>query len=344
MMKAIRLVRARQPLELFDLPVPQPGPQEALVRVMAAGICHSDAHYRAGRSPVHPLPLTLGHEVAGVVERLGEEVRGFQVGERVCLHYMLTCGHCEHCDRGQEQFCRSGKMIGKYADGGYAEFIVVPARSLFHLPDEVPFAQGAVLMCSSATALHALRKARLTAGERVAVFGAGGLGISAIQLARAAGAGLVLAVDIRPDKLALAARLGAIPVDATAGDPVKQIRALTGGRGADVALELIGLPLTMDQAFRSLGVQGRLAIAGLSQQSFEVAPYRDLINREAEIIGVSDHLAQEIPLLLEYARRGVLDLSVVVTQTVPLDPAAVNTVLDGLESFGGTGIRTVIIP
>jgi propanol-preferring alcohol dehydrogenase len=344
MMKAIRLVRTGQPLELFDLPVPQPGPHEVLVRVRAAGICHSDAHYRAGRSPVHPLPLTLGHEVAGVVERLGEGVRGFHVGERVCLHYMLTCGHCEHCDRGQEQFCRSGKMIGKYADGGYAGFIVVPARSLFHLPDEIPFEHGAVLMCSSATALHALRKARLAAGESVAVFGAGGLGVSAIQLAYAGGAGRVLAVDIRPEKLVLAARLGAMPVDATAGDPVEQIRELTGGRGVDVALELIGLPLTMDQAFRSLGVQGRLAIAGLSERSFEVAPYRDLINREAEIIGVSDHLAQEIPLLLEYARRGVLDLSAVVTQTVPLEPAAVNAVLDGLESFGGAGVRAVICP
>jgi len=343
-MKTVRMLQAGQPLEMHELPIPQPGAQEALVQVKAAGICHSDAHYRAGRSPVHPLPLTLGHEVAGVVAQLGEAVQDFQVGDPVCIHYMLTCGHCEYCDRGQEQFCRRGKMIGKYADGGYAEYIVVPARSLFHLPDEIPFEQGAVLMCSSATALHALRKARLQAGEHVAVFGAGGLGASAIQLARASGAGQVLAVDIRPEKLALAGRLGAIPVDAAAGDPVAEIRRLTGGRGVDVAVELIGLPLTMDQAFRSLAIQGRVAIAGLSELTFEIAPYRDLLNREAEIIGVSDHLAQEIPQLLEWTRQGVLDLSEIVTQTVPLEAAAINAVLDTLESFGGTGVRSVITP
>jgi len=170
-MKAIRMVQVGQPLEMHELPIPEPGAQEALVLVKAAGICHSDAHYRAGRSRVEPLPLTLGHEVAGVVAQVGEAVSGFQVGERVCIHYMLTCGHCEYCDRGQEQFCRRGKMIGKYANGGYAEYIVVPARSLFHLPDEIPFEQGAVLMCSSATALHALRKARLAAGESVRLTG-----------------------------------------------------------------------------------------------------------------------------------------------------------------------------
>jgi threonine dehydrogenase-like Zn-dependent dehydrogenase len=112
----------------------------------------------------------------------------------------------------------------------------------------------------------------------------------------------------------------------------------------DVAVELIGLPLTMDQAFRSLAIQGRVAIAGLSELTFEIAPYRDLLNREAEIIGVSDHLAQEIPQLLEWTRQGVLDLSQIVTETVPLEAAAINAVLDALESFGGAGVRTVITP
>lgn len=342
-MKAIQLTHVGQPLELREIPIPPVGAQEVLVRVMAAGICHSDAHYRAGRSPVHPLPMTLGHEVAGIVEQVGELVHDLQPGERVCVHYLLTCGQCGYCNAGQEQFCTSGKMIGKYAPGGYAEYISVPRRSLFRLPEQVSFEHGAILMCSSATALHALRKTRLQAGETAAVFGVGGLGVSAIQLARLFGARQVFGVDIRPEKLQLAERMGATPVDAAAGDPVAEIRRLTGGRGVDVAVELIGLPVTMEQAFRSLAILGRVAIAGLTDLIFEIAPYRDLINREAEIIGVSDHLAAEIPLLLEWARSGALDLSPVVTRSVPLEAGAINAVLDSLEAFGAD-IRIVINP
>jgi propanol-preferring alcohol dehydrogenase len=234
-------------------------------------------------------------------------------------------------------------MIGKYRDGGYAEYCCVPARSVFPLPEEIPFEQGAILMCSSATSFHALRKARLQPGETVAVFGLGGLGMSAVQLARAFGAEEVYAVDIKPGKLELAQHFGAIPIPAQGNDPVAEIRRLTGGRGVDVALELIGLPLTMRQAVQSLAIQGRAAIAGISDQSFTVSPYQELLNREAEIIGVSDHLAQELPQLIEWTRRGKLDLSGVITQTVPLEPEAINTVLDRLEGFFEE-VRVVITP
>jgi propanol-preferring alcohol dehydrogenase len=343
MMKAIRLVEPGRPLELQEVRLPAAGPRDVLVRVKAAGICHSDAHYQAGRSLVRPLPLTLGHEVAGVVETAGAEVSQFKPGDRVCLHYLASCGECGYCQRGNEQFCTSGAMMGKYRDGGYAEYVVMPARSVFRLPEEIPFEQGAILMCSSATSLHALNKARLRAGETVAVFGVGGLGLSAIQLARVFGAREVFAVDIKPGKLARAQRLGAVPVNAAACEPVEEIARLTGGRGVDVALELIGLPLTMRQAVRSLAIQGRAALAGITGQTFEVAPYFEVLNKEAEIIGVSDHLAQELPLLLEWARRGELDLSGVITGTLPLDARAVNEALDGLERFGEDG-RMVIRP
>ncbi len=342
-MKAVRLVQPGLPLELHDIPLPHPGEDDVLVRVKAAGICHSDAHYRAGRSRVDPLPLTLGHEVAGVVEAVGRKVKQFRVGERVCLHYMATCGTCIWCDKGHEQFCETGAMIGKARDGGYAEFIVMPARSVFPLPDETPFEHGAIMMCSSATSLHALHKARMQPGESVAIFGAGGLGMSAIQLAQALGASKVFAVDIHPDKLELAKSLGADPIDARAGDPVKLIRDRTGGQGVDVALELIGLPLTMEQSVRALARQGRSALAGITERNFEVSPYHELINREAEIIGVSDHLAAEIPVLLEFARIGKLNLSKVVTRTVPLEAKAINDALDRLEHFG-EDVRVVITP
>src|SRR5258707_10108842 len=213
-MKAIRLVQPGGPLELQDVPVPQVGPTDILVRVKAAGICHSDAHYRAGLSRVHPLPLTLGHEVAGVIEQLGVEVMDLPKGERVCIHYMATCGRCRYCVQGSDQFCAAGSMIGKFRDGGYAEFIVIPARSAFRLPPKIPFDQGAITMCSSATSLHALNKSRLKPGETVAIFGVGGLGMSAIQLAKAMGAAQIFAVDIKQAKLELAQKLGALPIDA----------------------------------------------------------------------------------------------------------------------------------
>jgi 2-desacetyl-2-hydroxyethyl bacteriochlorophyllide A dehydrogenase len=342
-MKAVRMVASGQPLELQEVPIPEPGVGDILIRVKAAGICHSDAHYRAGRSRVDPLPITLGHETAGIVERTGEGVKDLHPGDRVCVHYMVTCGACEYCHQGNEQFCRSGKMIGKDRDGGYAEFLCVPARSVFKLPDEIPFEHGAILMCSSATAFHALRKARLQPGESVAVFGVGGLGMSALQLAKSFGAARVFAVDINKKKLSLAKSLGAIPIDASHVDPVEEIQRRTGRQGVNVALELIGLPLTMEQAFLSLGVMGRVAIAGISEQSMSIAPYMDLINKEAEIIGVSDHLAQEFPLLLEWARTKQLDLSPLVTQRVTLDAQEINHALDNLEVFGDQ-VRVVIQP
>ncbi len=343
MMKAVRLVAVKRPLQEEQIPVPAIGPNDVLVQVKAAGICHSDAHYRAGVSPAEPLPLTLGHEVAGVVAEVGTAVSRLKPGDRVCIHYMTTCGDCEYCHRGSEQFCTSGQMIGKYRDGGYAEYIAVPARSVFQLPEAIPFAHGAVMMCSSSTALHALKKTRLQAGETAAVFGMGGLGMSAVQLAFALGAPRVFAVDIQPSKLALAQQFGAIPVDAAAADPVQAILQATNGRGVDVALELIGLPLTMRQAVQVLGIMGRAGIAGLSDKTFDIAPYTELLGKEAEIIGVSDHLAAEIPLLLDLAQQGKLDLSPVVTATVPLDAAAINGVLDRLESFS-SDVRVVITP
>jgi 2-desacetyl-2-hydroxyethyl bacteriochlorophyllide A dehydrogenase len=346
-MKAIRLVEIENPLEMQEIPVPAVGPGDVLVQVKAAGICHSDVHYRAGISPVGPLPQTLGHEVAGVVTQAGPEVgaRGsaVQVGDRVALHYLLTCGECHYCRTDREQFCVHGQMIGKHTDGGYAEYIAVPARNAVPLPPEVPFEQAAVLMCSSSTSFHALRKSRLQVGETVAVYGAGGLGMSAIQLAWAMGALQVYAVDISAEKLELARHYGATPVDAAQGDPVAKIRHLTDGRGVDVALEVIGLRQTMEQAVQSLAIQGRAVLAGIADRPFAIDSYQDLLGREAEVIGSADHLLWELPILLEFLRQGRLDLSHVVTQTVLLEADAVNETMDALEQFGSQ-VRTVIMP
>ena|ERR1044071_319840 len=342
MMKALRLVEPGRPLVLQEIPMPKIGPRDVLVRVMAAGICHSDAHYRAGRSATNR-PLTPGHEVAGVVEQAGSEVRNLVYGDRVCIHYLATCGTCDYCRRGTEQFCGSAAMIGKHRDGGFAEFIAMPAASLVRLPREIPFEHGAIMMCSSATSLHALKKARLTAGESVAVFGVGGLGTSAIQLAKALGAGEVFAVDIKPKKLELARQFAAVAINARECDPVAEIKHRTSGRGVDIALELVGLPLTMQQSVRSLAIQGRAVLVGITDGKFSVAPYAELINKETEIIGVSDHLASELPQLIEFARDGRLKLSHAISRTVPLNAKEVNDALDQLEEFTDD-VRMVITP
>lgn len=342
-MKAVRMIAAGQPLELQEVPIPSAGDTDILVRVRAAGICHSDAHYRAGRSSMGMLPITLGHEVAGEVEWVGPQVTTVSAGDRVALHYNISCGHCSYCVTGHEQFCSTVKMLGHHVDGGYAEYIAVPARNAISLPEEIPFAQGATLMCASATALHALHKGRLKAGETVAVFGVGGLGLSAIQLAKAMGAVEVYAVDIQPDKLELASEYNAIPIHAGRCNAVEEIRKLTKGRGVDVALEMIGLQQTMKQTVESVGVLGRAVIVGISQSPLEVNPYGTLIGYEAEVIGSNDHLLSELPILVDMVRNKALDTSRVVSQVIPLDADKINQRLDDLEQYT-SDVRAVVIP
>lgn len=340
-MKAIQLTRTGQPLQLREVPVPQPGPDDILVKIKAAGICHSDAHYRAGMPAIASLPVTLGHEMAGVAEKIGANVKPIAAGDRVCVHYLAFCGACPFCAMGREQFCATGQMLGKNRDGGFAEWALVPARSVFALPKEIPFEAAAVMMCSSATALHALNKTRLQTGESVAIFGFGGLGFSALQLAKALGAGDVYAVEIAPAKLKIAADFGATPIDARQGDPAGQIRRITKNRGVDVALEFTGLPETMDAAVRCLAVFGRVALVALTTKSFAVAPYQNVINKEVEIIGISDHLASELPALLGFARQGRLRFPPDAIRTIPLEAGVVNETLDALDRGEGQ-IRTVI--
>src|SRR3954470_10757884 len=205
-MHAVRLTQLATPLIDEQIPEPVAGDGEVLIDIRAAGICHSDAHYRAGGGTV-ALPLTLGHEIAGVIAG---------TDHRIALHYL-------HAD---------GRMLGKEVDGGYAERIVVPAANAIPIPDAVPFEVAAVMMCSTATAYHALRLASLRGGESVGIIGFGGLGASAVQLAKAMGAGDVFAVDRIAEKLDLARSFGAIPA------------AVEDLRDVDIALDFAGHPPT----------------------------------------------------------------------------------------------------
>jgi len=342
-MKAVQLVQIGKPLEDAEVALPKIGSSEVLVRVAACGICHSDAHYRGGISAIDRLPLTLGHEVAGRIETVGEDVTHVSPNDRVYVHYLVSCGCCDFCLRGHEQFCVKGQMIGKHRAGGYAEFIKVPGRNVFVLPDEIPFEHGAIMMCSSATALHALNKARLQSSDALAIFGFGGLGFSAFQLAKAFGCRDVYVVDINPAKLASIKEAGGIAIDATARDPVQQIREATGGKGVDVSIELVGSAITMEQAVRCLGVFGRAALVGLTAESMSILPYTDIINKEAEIVGVSDHLAAELSALMQFARSGALRFPQYALRSVDLEAAQINAALDAVGN-STDHIRTVIVP
>lgn len=333
-MRAVRLIELNKPLVEVEVEEPQLGPHDVRVAVGAAGICRSDVHYRSGARPLPGSPpLTPGHEIAGTVTEVGEHVSRLSVGDRVAIHYLVTCGLCEPCLGGLEPFCEPGEMVGLDRDGGYAESVTVPSRNAYLLPDSIPFEVAAIMMCSTSTSLHALRRGRLRHGESVAVFGCGGLGVSAIKLARALGAGEIYGVDINEDKLAIAEGLGATPVPFSGAHHIE----------ADVALELVGLPETMKAAVASLRVRGRAVAVGITDEAFELNSYTDLVLREAEVVGAVDHLGSEIAELIEMVDEGTLDLSDVVTATVPLDADAINDTLDRLETFDA-GVRTVIKP
>lgn len=233
-------------------------------------------------------------------------------------------------------------MIGKDRDGGYAEYICVPEQNAVSLPDTIPFTHAAVMMCSYATALHALRKARFVEGESVAVFGAGGLGMAAIGLSAALGASRIIAVDKNEAKLEAARSMGATGIDASDSNVVEKVIRMSGGSGVDVALELVGLSITSQQAVTSLAVQGRAAMVGLTTKATPVNMYRDLIGKEREIIGVSDHRPEEIDELISLVQGGCLDVSPTVSKTIPLDEIAVNEVFERLDRYSGSAIRTVI--
>ncbi len=338
MMRALQLITAGEPLELREVASPVPGVDDVVIAVKAAGVCSSDAHYRGGFPEVGPLPLTLGHEVAGVITAVGSQVAAFSPGDRVCVHYQVGCGQCGYCARQLEMFCADGRMIGNGRPGGYADQIMVPERNVVAIPEAVPMEHAAVMMCSSATSLHALRKGRVSEGESVAVFGVGGLGMSAIQLAFIEGAARVFAVDIKQAKLDAAAELGALPIDAN-DDPVGEIVA---AGGCDVAIDLVGSATVMRQCLDALAPMGRAVAVGLTPTTMEVGPYTDLVSGESEIVGTSDHTVGEIVELLGLAAEGRLDLSSVVQRKIPLEESAVNAALDDLEHFGDT-VRTVIV-
>jgi len=330
---------AHQPLTIEEWPTPVPAAGEILVRVAACGVCHTDLHYIDHGTPTFKTPpLILGHEISGTVEKLGPGATGVKVGDRVLLAAVLTCGRCAACRTGRENICEQSVMFGNNIDGGYAEFVVAPAKDAFVLPAGVPLVEGCVLADAVTSPFHAVvRRARVVPGDWVVVLGCGGIGLNVVQIAAAAG-GRVIAVDLLASKLELAKSLGAeTTVDASKESRVdKTVRQITGA-GADVALEAIGNPKTQELAIACVRTGGRVVLVGYSPDSFPLNSGRVMF-REIEIMGSLGCRPADYPRVIELARTGTIDVARLVTGRVPLE--RINDAMDDLRK--GIGIRSVV--
>lgn len=340
-MKAALFYAPGEPLRVEEVPTPTPGAEEVLVKVAACGLCHTDLHYIDHGVPTFkPPPLILGHEVSGTVAALGAESAGWQEGDRVLLPAVYGCGRCDMCRTGRENICSRMVMFGNNVDGGYAEYVVAPAKDLIPLPEEIPLLEGAIIADATTTPYHAVvNRGRVRPGDRVVVFGCGGIGLNIVQIAAAVGAE-VIAVDIAEEKLAWARELGAQmalnPEEVERID--KAIRTATGG-GADIGFEAIGNPATQAQTFASLRTGGRFVVVGFSAKPMSLETGR-VMYREMEIIGSLGCPPVDYPRVLELARQSRIKVKELVTNCYPLDE-----INEGLETLRrGEGIRSIVVP
>lgn len=346
-MRAVRVERFGQPPVLAEVPVPQPGTRDALVRVVATGLCRSDAHaWRGADDSVHP-PYTPGHELAGVVAAVGAEVARVRPGDRITTPFVCGCGDCADCLAGRAQVCAHQEQPGFTYDGSFAEYVLV--RNADHnavvLGDDIDLEAAALLGCRFATSFRGLAdRARVQPRETVAVLGCGGVGLSAVMVAVALGA-RVVAVDVAAGALDLARQAGADAVVDIAGlsddEAVIAIRAATGG-GAAVAVEALGRPATLAVGIRSLASVGRLVQIGLLPPDPAV-PMGEVIARELAVLGSHGMAAADYPRMLDLLRSGGLDPASLVTRRIPLTEAPEALAALGAGTASPAGV-TIIAP
>ena len=343
-MKAMVLRKKNEPFVLEERPDPKAGPGEAVARVIACGSGLTIHHARAGRVAIN-YPIIIGHEVLGEIVETGPGVQGFKSGDIVTLHCYLSCGHCRWCRVNREPLCDNLLgFVGRHIDGGYAEFIKLPARNFIHVPEGIDYkkhpAEVAVICDAIATPYKVVRRARIAPLETVAVFGAGGgLGIHMVMMARWAHA-RVIAVDISAGKLGKCRELGAeAVVDASKENVVEALRDLTGGIGVDVAVDFVSSVSTLEAAAESLGKGGRLVtLGGYSPQPFRASASR-LLNGELEIMGSRAFTKQEIIESLDLCARG--QVWPLVTETYRLEEA--EKVHARLEAGSITGRAAIVM-
>lgn len=300
-MKAAVLHAFKTPLALEDVPRPEPSDDEVLIEVEVCGVCHSDLHVADGDwkqfAGIVKKPLILGHEIVGRVLERGSAVQGVQVGERVGVPWLQwTCGHCEFCREGNENLCVRQRITGVMVDGGYAEFAKAPASHVVKIPDMLPSEQAAPLLCAGVTVHRALKQGKLRAGQRLAVFGVGGLGHLAIQIGRGTGA-KVVAIDVSEEKLALAESLGAVrTLNATTSEVVKELRK---SGGVHVAIVTAGAKSAYDMAFSCVRPSGTLLVVGLPAQDISFPPIlmaASEIQVKASAVGTREDLREVLAM------------------------------------------------
>ncbi len=343
-MKAARLHKGERRLRVEEIATPEPGPGEVRIRVRACGVCGSDVH-----ATVHPImtlkeyPRTMGHESSGEVHAVGSAVKSLRVGQRVVVGAGTSCGSCKHCLSGRDNACERVGVLGFDREGAFAEYIVVPERYVHVLPDSIPFDQGAILADAVSTPYHAIRKVgRLEQSETLVVFGCGGLGLHAVLLGRALGAGRVIAVDVDAGALENAGRAGATElVDARATRSVgKTLKELTGG--VDLAVDFSGHYGNVAEAMRCMNTLGRIVLVGLGRGRLELALPSVLTYRQLCVCGSYGCERSAVPELIELLRTGRLDLTKSITSHHPLEE--VNDCLENLYHRNGNPIRFVITP
>ena len=338
-MKAAVLREFRKPLTLDTVSVPEMGSQDVLVKIKASGICQSDLHLWRGAAP--NLPLIPGHETAGVIEKAGANVSNLKAGDRVVCDNAITCGHCYYCDAGRGQFCTAVKDVGWNIDGGYAEYIVLPSRAVYPLPDEISFEEAAITGCAVVTAYHAIRKVDFKLGNSVAVFGMGGIGFHVLKLAQAMGAGKTIAVDIDERKLARATKHGFVTVNPKNGPAESQIKDITNGEGADAVFEAIGNQKTIVSSIKSVARGGKVVLIGICFDKIELAPWDDIAAREIEITGCNEHPRHQMIEIIELVRQKKVDVTDSITHKIKLDD--VNRGLEMLDKKSDDLLRVVMV-
>lgn len=365
-MKAALFTDPDTAVEVVDVDLASPKAGEVRVRIAAAGVCHSDLHVRRGEWDA-PAPLVMGHEGSGVVVEVGEGVDSLAVGDHVVLSWVPPCGECRYCRAGHEARCqkvatlvapkgvlfdgtsrlsRDGQPVHHYLGvSSFAEEVVVPASGAVKVRDDAPLDVIAIVGCAVATGVGAvMNTAGVEAGSTVAVIGCGGVGLNVVQGAKLAGASRIVAIDVIPEKTALARKLGATDeIDASGGDAVEQLLELMPD-GVDYAFDAIGRTVTTEQAIRMLGLGGAAVIVGLPPTG-ATASFEPLVLAEADqrILGSnygSVRPAIDIPALVDRYMDGELELDALVSSRRPLADAA--EALDDLE--GGRALRTLLIP
>jgi D-arabinose 1-dehydrogenase-like Zn-dependent alcohol dehydrogenase len=360
-MKALRLVEVGCPLEIQDVPAPEIRHDDerddiqVIIRVKACGLCGTDLHQIAGTAKVHRLPITLGHEFAGVVEDVGRAIHSgrmalpmYKPGDRVAVNNVIWCGECRPCLRGRYNFCHNALFFGRHVDGGMAEYVKVPARNLAHLPPNVSFEKGAVLGCAVTTAYHALRVGRIAQGDSVVVWGLGGVGLSLVQLARELSAAYpLIAVDQHEMKVRVAAELGAdFTITASQCDPVQAIRELTHGEGADAVYDAAGIKQVTAGGelvtLASVCPGGRLIGVATFGAPVTVEPHDDLGVFEKSFTGSCGNLPDELDHLIQIvAGQKRLDLRRLITQMISLEQA--NEIIKAWNEGTELVIRPVVV-